>query len=325
MAGDQLIVYPDSDGDVEGMFVGDRLARLEAHGRFVAYPGRPANNAQYVERIEDATGILLGWDLPTEVMKQAPHLKVVAFAGIGVGTFVDLDVAVARGITVCNTPSYADNTVAEHALALLMSLARKTPQLDAKLRAGEWDQKQIGFELRGKTLGVVGFGGIGARMAEIGRALGMEVVAWTRNPSPERAARHGAAFVELNDLLAASDVVSLHVPATPETEKLIGAPEFDRMKPEAVLVNTARAAVVDEAAMIERLQSGRLTGAALDVYSEEPLPPGHPLTKLDNVVLSPHMGFGTPEAVTSMIDIAIDGLVGYFDGNPVNVVAAPEG
>jgi phosphoglycerate dehydrogenase-like enzyme len=323
MAGDQLIVYPDSETDMMDLLAGERLARLEAHGRFVAYPGRPADNAQYVERIKDATGILLGWDLPTAVMKQAPNLKVVAFAGIGVGTFVDLDVAVAQGITVCNTPSYADNTVAEHALALLMSLARKTPQLDAKLRAGEWDQTQIGFELRGKTLGVVGFGGIGARMSELGNALGMKVVAWTRNPSPERAARHSATFVELDELLAASDVVSLHVPATPETKGLIGAAQFDRMKPEAVLVNTARGHVVDEAAMVERLKSGRLAGAALDVYNEEPLPAGHPLTALDNVVLSPHMGFGTPEAVTSMVDIAIDGLVGYFDGKPVNVVAAP--
>ncbi len=323
MAADNLIVFPDSEPDMMDLLAGDRLARLVAHGRFMAYPGRPEDNAQYIERIKDATGILLGWDLPTEVMKQALKLEVIAFAGIGVGTFVDLDVAVAQGITVCNTPSYADNTVAEHALALLMSLARKTPQLDAKMRAGEWDQMQIGFELRGKTLGVVGFGGIGARMSELGNALGMNVIAWTRSPSPERAARHGARFVELDDLLAASDVVSLHVPATPETEGLIGDDEFDRMKPDAVLVNTARAAVVDEAAMIERLRSGRLAGAALDVYGEEPLPARHPLTKLDNVVLSPHMGFGTPEAVTSMVDIAIDGLVGYFDGKPVNVVAAP--
>lgn len=325
MAGDKLIVYPDADPDTDNMMAGERLARLEAHGRFVAHPGRPKDNAQYIERIKGAAGVLLGWDLPTEVLKQAPDLEVISFTGIGVGTFVDLDEAMAQGITVCNTPGYADNAVAEHALALLLSLARQTPRLDAKLRAGEWDQSQVGFELRGKTLGVVGFGGIGARMSELGNALGMEVLAWTRNPSPERAARHGASFVELNDLLGASDVVSLHVPATTETEGLIGAAQFDRMKPEALLVNTARAQVVDETVMIERLQSGRLAGAALDVYGKEPLTPGHPLTELDNVVLSPHMGYSTPEAITAILDIAIDGLVGYFGGNPVNVVAAPEG
>ncbi|MFP6744635.1 MAG: NAD(P)-dependent oxidoreductase [Alphaproteobacteria bacterium] len=324
MAGDKLIVYPDAEADMTGMLAGERLVRLEKHGRFVAHQGRPADNAQYVERIKGASGILLGWDLPTDVMTQAPDLEVIVFAGIGVGTFVELDVAVAQGITVCNTPGYADNAVAEHALALLLSLARHTPRLDAKLRAGEWDQSHTGFELRGKTLGVVGFGGIGARMAEIGKALGMDVVAWTRNASPERAARHGVTFTALDDLLAASDVVSLHVPANAETEGLLGAAQLDRMKPGAVLVNTARAQVVDEAAMIERLQSGRLGGAALDVYGEEPLAADHPLIALDNVVLSPHMGFGTPEAITAILDIAIDGLAGYFDGDPVNVVAAPE-
>jgi D-3-phosphoglycerate dehydrogenase len=152
----------------------------------------------------------------------------------------------------------------------------------------------------------------------------MEVVAWTRNPSPERAERHGATFVELDALLDASDVVSLHVPATAETEGLIGPAQLDRLKPGAVLINTARAQVVDEAAMIERLRSGRLAGAAIDVYGEEPLPSGHPLTGLDNVVLSPHMGYSTPEAITAILDIAVDSLVGYFDGTPVNVVAGPE-
>ena len=324
MAGDKLIVYPDADSDVEGLFAGERRARLEAHGRFVAYAGRPADDADYSERIKGAAGLLLGWDLPTAVLKQATELEVIAFAGIGVGTFVDLDVAVAQGITVCNTPGYADNAVAEHALALLLSLARQTPRLDAKLRAGEWDQSRAGFELRGKTLGVVGFGGIGARMAELGRALGMEVVAWTRNASPERGARHGVSFVELDDLLGASDVVSLHVAASAETEGLLGAAQLDRLKPGAVLVNTARAEIVDQAAMIERLQSGRLAGAALDVYGVEPLPKDHPLTKLDNVILSPHMGYSTPQAIAAIMDFAIDGLVGYFNGNPVNVVATPE-
>ena len=325
MAEDRLIVYPDADADMMGMFAGERLARLEALGHFQACPGRPEDHDQYIERIAGAAGLILGWDLPTEVMRQAPDLEVIAFAGIGVGTFVDLDEAVKLGITVCNTPGYADNAVAEHALALLFAVARQVPRLDARLRAGEWDQSAPGFELRGKTLGLVGLGGIGARMAELGRALGMTVIAWTRNATPERAARHGVAFVDLDELLAASDVVSLHVAATPETEGLLGAAQLDRLKPEAVLVNTARAEIVDEAALIERLGDGRIAAAALDVYGEEPLPAGHPLLALDNVVLSPHMGYATPEAITAILDIAIDGLVGYFAGEPVNVVAGPKG
>ncbi len=323
MAEDRLIVYPDADADMMDMFAGERLARLEALGRFKACPGRPADDAEYIERMQGAAGIILGWDLPTAVMRQAPDLEVIAFTGIGVGTFVNLDEAVKLGITVCNTPGYADNAVAEHALALLLSLARKVARLDAKLRAGEWDQSQVGFELRGKTLGLVGLGGIGARMAELGRALGMEVIAWTRNATPERAARHGVRFMDLDALLAAADVVSLHVAATPETAGLLDAERLDRMKPGAVLVNTARSEIVDEAALIERLGSGRIAAAALDVYGEEPLPAGHPLTELDNVVLSPHMGYSTPEAITAILDIAIDGLVGYFAGQPVNVVAGP--
>ena len=323
MAEDRLIVYPDADADMMDMFAGERLARLEAFGNFRACPGRPTDHVQYLERIAGAAGLMLGWDLPVEVMKQAPSLEVIVFTGIGVGTFVDLDEAVKQGITVCNTPGYADNAVAEHALALLLALARKVARLDAKLRAGEWDQSQVGFELRGKTLGLIGLGGIGARMAELGRALGMEVIAWTRNATPERAARHGVRLVELDALLAAADVVSLHVAATPETAGLLDAARLDRMKPGAVLVNTARAEIVDEAALIERLGSGRIAAAALDVYGEEPLPAGHPLLALDNVVLSPHMGYSTPEAITAILDIAIDGLVGYFAGQPVNVVAGP--
>ena len=319
----RLIVYPDADADMMGMFVGERLARLEALGRFKACPGRPENHDQYIERMRGAAGIILGWDLPTEVMRQAPGLEVIAFAGIGVGTFVDLDEAVKQGITVCNTPGYADNAVAEHAFALLFAVARQVPRLDASMRAGEWDQSTTGFELRGKTLGLVGLGGIGARMAELGRALGMEVIAWTRDATPERAARHGVRFMDLDALLAAADVVSLHVAATPETAGLLDAARLDRLKPGAVLVNTARAEIVDEAALIERLGSGRIAAAAFDVYGEEPLPAGHPLLALDNVVLSPHMGYATPEAITAILDIAIDGLVGYFEGNPVNVVAAP--
>ena len=311
----RLIVYPDADGDMAALIAGPRLARLEALGRFTIHHRRPADDTEYRSRIDGAAGLLLGWDLPARVMAAAtPPLEIVAFSGSGAGSFVDLDEARALGVTVCNTPGYADNAVAEQ--ALLLAGARQVPRLDRLMRAGVWDQSAAGFELAGKTLGVVGHGGIGARMAALGRALGMTVLVWTRDP----AGHPGLAATNLEDLLARSDVVSLHTAATPETRHLMDGPKFDLMKPGAVLINTARAALVDEDAMIERLGDGRLAAAGLDVYGEEPLPPDHPLLALDNVVCSPHMGYSTPQAIAAILDLAIDALAGYFAGNPINRV-----
>ena len=320
MTKDRLIVYPDADGDMAALITGPRLARIEALGKFTVHHGQPKDDADLLSRIDGAAGLLSGWGLPATVMAAAaPPLEIIAFTGIGVGSFVDLDQAQALGVTGCNTPGYADNAVAEHALALLLAVARQVPRLDSALRAGQWDQSRTGFELRGRTLGIVGYGGIGARMAELGRALGMTVLAWTRNP----ASHPGIAFCDLDDLLARSDVVSLHAPATAETQHMLDGPRLDLMQPDAVLINTARADLVDEDAMIERLSDGRLAAAGLDVYGEEPLPPGHALLTLDNVVLSPHMGYSTPQAIAAILDLAIDALAGYFAGSPLNRVPAP--
>ena len=322
MAKHRLIVYPDADADMAALITGPRLARLEAMGRFKVHHGKPRDDADYSERLAGAWGLLSGWGLPATVMAAAtPPLEVIAFTGVGVGSFVDLEEAQRLGVTVCNTPGYADNAVAEHALALLLAVARQLPRLDRAMRAGQWDQSRAGFELAGKTLGVVGHGGIGARMAELGRALGMNVLVWTRKPENHR----GVDFTELDDLLARSDVVSLHLAATPETGHLLDGPRLDLMKADAVLINTARADLVDEDALIARLGDGRLAAAGLDVYSQEPLPPGHPLSALDNVVLSPHMGYSTPQAIAAILDLAIDALAGYLAGSPLNRVMPPRG
>ncbi len=320
MAMVRKIVYPDADGDMAALICGPRLARLEALGQFTVHRGRPRGDADYLARIDGAQGLLLGWDLPAPVMAAAaPPLEIIAFSGIGVGSFVDLGKARRLGVTVCNTPGYADNAVAEHALALLLAVARQVPRLDRAMRNGVWDQASAGFELCGKTLGVVGHGGIGARMAALGRALGMTVLAWTRRPDRQP----GVAFTDLDDLLARSDVVSLHAAASPESHHLLDAARLDLMKPGAVLINTARADLVDEEAMILRLGDGRLRAAGLDVYGQEPVAEGHPLLALDNVVCSPHMGYSTPEAITAILDLAIDSLAGYFAGSPVNQVTVP--
>ena len=318
-----MVVYPDAGENLHEELSEASTAKLDALGGLAVHYGRPESNEAYLRRIGDARAILLGWDLPAEVMVAAPALELVVFTGIGAAKFVDLPRAAEEGITVCNCPGYSDNTVAEHALTLLLAAARHVPRLDADLRAGRWNQSSMGMELKGRTLGIVGFGGIGRRFAELAGAIGMRIMVWTRTPDPERARAAGVEFVGLERLLAECDAISLHVAATPETAGMIDAAALARMKPEALFVNTARGELVDEQALVEALSSGHIRAAGIDVYREEPLPASHPLLGLDNVVLSPHVAYNTPEAAISLHDIAVECVEPYFAGDPINVVAGP--
>lgn len=312
-------VYPDADKDES--HEDSKFDHLKSIGDFSLAYGRSADDDEYVSRIKDATAILLGWDLPASVMVQAPNLEVVSFTGIGAGKFVDLDLARERNITVCNCPGYSDNTVAEHALALLLACVRHVPRLDKQLRAGEWDQSLSGMELRGKRLGLIGFGGIGARFAEIAKALGMVVAVWTKNPSPERAARHGVEFGDLDEIVSSSDVISLHLTSSPETEGFIDARVIEKFKPGVVFINTARAEIVDEMALVDALARGHVLSAGVDVFMDEPLPAGHPYSELDNVVITPHIGYRTPDATTTLYQIGVENIVSFYRGEPINVVS----
>ena len=195
------------------------------------------------------------------------------------------------------------------------------------MRQGGWTRGFID-ELYGKTLGVVGTGAIGRRMIQLGVAIGMKVIAWTVNPTPEREREYGVAFLPLEQLLAEADVVSLHVALSPATERLIGAEQLALMKPTAILVNTARGGVVDQNALLEVLREGRIAGAGLDVFETEPLPAGHPLTELDNVVLSPHAGGMAYNGTMRGLEMSVENLESFAAGNPLYVVAqgtrAPE-
>ena len=317
------IVYPDANRHIGEQMTGARLERLRQVGQFTAHAGQPQNDRQFIARIGDADALMLGWGLPVEVMKAAPNLELIAFVGIGAGNFVDLQAAVARGITVCNTPGYADHTVAEHALAMMLATARHLGRLDRDLRNGLWNQSLPGVELRGKKLGLLGFGGIGARFAALARGIGMTVRAWTRNPSPQRARRHGIEFADLDELLGDSDVLSVHAALTPQTEGLLDSRALALTKPGVIIINTARGEIIDENALLAALRSGQVAAAGLDVYQREPLPADHPLVTLDNVLLTPHVAFNTPEATHALLDISIDNIVQYYRGDPVNVVAAP--
>jgi D-3-phosphoglycerate dehydrogenase len=240
--------------------------------------------------------------MDAKLLASAPQLKSIIFLGTGASSYVDMAAAERSGIVVRTIRGYGDRTVAEHAFALMLSAARDVAAMDRGLRHGRWSVRE-GLELQGRTLGLVGVGGIGAEMARIASGFGLRVIAWNRSPI---ASGVPVEAVPLDDLLAQSDAVSLHLALTPETRGIIGARHFARMKRGALLVNTARGALVDEPSMIAALRSGQLGHAALDVFESEPLPAGHLLTELNNVTLTAHAGWKSRAASRRLLQIALD-------------------
>ncbi len=270
---------------------------LENAGFEVLYEEYP-NEDRLVELVKDVEAIIVRSKpkVTRKVIEAAPKLKVIGRAGVGLDN-IDLGMAKERGIKVVNSPGASSRSVAELAIALIFNVARKIAFADRKMREGVWAKKQcLGTELEGKTLGVVGFGRIGYQVAKIARALGMKVLLYDPYPNEERAKEVGGRFAPLEELLRESDVVTLHVPLVDATYHLINEERLKLMKPTAILINAARGAVVDTEALVKALREGWIAGAGLDVYEEEPLPKDHPLTKLDNVVLTPHIGASTEEA-----------------------------
>ena len=239
--------------------------------------------------------------LPTATMAECKDLKHVIFLGTGARSYMHPEELAGLGITVHTIKGYGDIAVAEHAIALMWAAARGVARMDQGLRRGEWLRTE-GRQLTGKTIGLLGFGGIAEQVARIAGGSGMRVIAWNR--SPKTAA--GVEFVELDRLLAESDVLSLHLLLTDETRGFLSAARIAQMRPGAILINTARAAVVEEAAMIAALRSGQIGHAGLDVFNTEPLPPGHELATLENVTLTAHSAFRTPEASDTLIRRALD-------------------
>ena len=237
--------------------------------------------------------------LPTEVAKKCTGLKHVVFLGTGARSYMNPEELSQLGISVHLIKGYGDTAVAESAIALMWASARVIAQMDREMRAGNW-LREDGMQLTGKTLGLIGFGGIAAETARIALGSGLRVIAWNRTPKNFA----GVEFVSLEKLLASSDVVSLHLLLNDETRGLLTRQHIAAMKPGVILVNTARAAIVDETAMIDALKSGHIRHAGLDVFNTEPLPADHPLTKLPNVTLSAHSAFRTPEASENLIHAA---------------------
>lgn len=239
--------------------------------------------------------------LPLEIALGCKALRHVVFLGTGPRSYMDVDALAQNGIEVHIVKGYGDTAVAECAFALMWAGARSLAGMDRAMRTGEW-RRTDGIQLTGKTLGLIGFGGIAGELARLAAGCGMKVMAWNR--SPKTAAN--VEFADLDDVLARSDVLSLHLVLTDETRGMISRARIGAMKPGVILVNTARGALVDEEAMVEALRSGHIRHAGLDVYAVEPLPAGHVLATLENVTLSAHSAFRTPEASENLIGTALD-------------------
>jgi phosphoglycerate dehydrogenase-like enzyme len=257
---------------------------------------------------------------PAALIERLAGLRMIALTGVRSGT-LDLDACTRRGIVVCNTGSqHSTATTAELTLALLLAAARHLPAADRDMRAGGFQRGvPLGTVLEGRTLGVVGLGKIGGRMARYGNALGMRVLAWSPNLTPERAQAADVQAVDKATLFAESHAVTLHLVLSARTRGVVGAQELDAMLPGAILVNSARGPLVDESVLIERLRAGRLI-AALDVFDHEPLPRDHPLRTLPNVVLSPHLGYCTEEVYRQFYRESVENLLAFLDGKPIRVL-----
>jgi len=288
---------------VPKVLVSDALAREglaileEARGlETVNAPG--LKGAELLAAVRDIEGLVVrsGTQVTREVIEAAPHLRVIGRAGIGVDN-VDVPAATARGIAVVNTPEGNNITTAEHAIALLVALARHIPSASASMKAGKWEKSKFqGVELYNRTLGVVGLGNIGRIVAERARGLGMRVIAYDPYVSPEMAQKLDVELVELPELFERSDAITVHVPKTKDTTGLLNAEAFRRMRRGVLIVNAARGGIVDEGALLEALNEGRVAGAALDVFVEEPPPAGHPLVQHERVICTPHLGASTEQA-----------------------------
>ena len=296
-------LYLDCTGDMAGRMDAEMQALL---------PGLEVNRSDpsadaLPALLAGCAGVLNGHTYMSAALLSAlPELKVVVYLGTGAATYIDVAAAETAGIRVLNVPGYGDRTIAEHTIALMFAAVREIAGMDRRLRAGEWYPRLGRYEIEGKTFGILGLGGIGRQVAAMAAALGMRVLAWNRSGVPADVPAEAAESI--NRVVAEADVLSLHVAEVPETLGLLDRRRFALMRPGAILVNTGRAGLVDQAAMLEALKSRRLGHAALDVFPMEPIASDDPLLALDNVTLTPHTAWISPEASTRLLRRGIETL-----------------
>jgi D-3-phosphoglycerate dehydrogenase len=293
--------------------------KLKLLGEVHIYTEKAKTQEELTKRIKESEVVInirAYTHLDRQVLVSCPRLKLISIWGAGTDS-VDLNVAGELGIMVTNTPGSSAVAVAEHTIAILLALARQIPCLDREVRAGKWPRGEM-VQLSGKVIGLIGLGAIGKNVAKIARGLGMEVLAWTFHPSPQRAEENDVRFVSKDDLLRSSDVVSLHLRLSDKTRGFFKKEDFDLMKPNAFIVNTARAGLIESGELYNALRSKKIAGAALDVFDQEPLPFGHPITALANVVITPHNGGMTPEAIMNGLMMAVDNVEAFLANKKIN-------
>lgn len=326
----RLVVPDDHNGVYEASPV---FGRLRERCDIAVYTTPHRSLDEVVERIGDAEIIVANRErtpLRIETLDRVPNLRFIAQTGMR-GAHLDVAAATERGILIAGTggsstaPSarYAAASTVEMTVGLMLAATRRIPFGDAEVRAGRWSQF-VGRELAGRKLGIIGLGRIGGRVAHVCQAIGMDVSAWSPNLTPERALNAGVAARELDELLAESDVISIHLQLTPMSRGLLSRERLALMKPSALLVNTARGPIVDEDALVDMLQTGRLWGAALDVFGQEPLPAGHPLFSLPNVVLTPHVGWVAQDGYEGFFEGIFENVTAYLDGRPIPRLVNPD-
>lgn len=312
-------VIPD---DYDKAYLGSpHVERLVPHGKVQVHTDPPRDEAELIERLRPAEVVIPIRErtpFTAERLLKLPHLRLISMTGTGVAS-IDLKTATTRRIVVTNTPGTSGPAVVELTFGLMIALCRRLPAIDREIREGRWPQ-HVGSELSGKALGIIGLGAIGSRVADAARHFGMEVFAWSPRLTADRARQHGVTPLPLADLMARSDFISVHVRSLPATKGLVTRDLIGLMKPGAFFINTARAAIVDEDALWEALSAGRIAGAGLDVFAEEPLPAGHRWAGLPNVVLTSHRGWVTRETLDRFMAVAVENALAFLAGRPVNVV-----
>lgn len=279
---------------------------------------------------DEAAKALTGFDIvclmrertpfPRAMFERLPGLKLVVTTGMR-NAAIDMQAAKDRGVMVCGTDS-AGHPTAELTIGLMIGLARKISVENARMKSGEPWQVTVGGDLNGKTLGILGLGRLGQRVAKVGLAFGMKVIAWSQNLTPEKCRDAGVEYATKDDLLRQSDFITIHMVLSPRSRGLIGAHELSLMKPQAYLVNTSRGPLIDEGALIGALKENRIAGAGLDVYDVEPLPRDHTFRKLPNVLLTPHLGYVTIDNYRLFYGQTAEDVRAFLDGKPVRVIEA---
>jgi phosphoglycerate dehydrogenase-like enzyme len=299
-------------------------ASLHADASIEAFPSHIADEAELARKLHTFECVILMRErtpFRKSLLERLPNLRLIITAGMR-NAAIDVEAATERKIQVCGTDMLGYPT-AELAWGLIIALMRHIPQEDAATRRGQWQTPALGYALHGKTLGILGLGRLGSQVAQVGKAFGMTLIAWSQNLTDEKAAAQGAKRVGKDQLFLESDVISIHVVLSERSRGLVGPIDLARMKRSAYLVNTSRGPIVDETALLDHLRQKKIAGAGLDVYDIEPLPKTHPLLALDNVILTPHLGYGTEEAFRVVYGQAVETIRAFLGGKapkPINEI-----